>query len=67
MHGHRCPSCGSSDVTGRKSGGMPDGGHLREFGCFDCGLIESRRSDAPDYGTLVDRWDEPRPQQGTES
>jgi hypothetical protein len=60
MDRHQCPRCGSYDVTGRKFGGMPGGGHLREFGCLACGLIEDRRSDAPDLREFIDRWYEPR-------
>jgi uncharacterized protein (TIGR02996 family) len=31
-------------------------GHLREFGCFACGIIEHRRSDAADHRAWLSRW-----------
>ena len=50
----RCPECGSFRVRPSKFGMA--GGHLREFGCLTCRIVEDRRSDAPDYVAWVDRW-----------
>lgn len=50
----RCPRCGSSQVRGAKFGFAASS--LREFGCLNCGLIEDRRTDAPDYVEWLARW-----------
>ncbi|HEY0992268.1 MAG TPA: hypothetical protein VGD80_34690 [Kofleriaceae bacterium] len=50
----RCPRCGSSQIRGAKFGFAASS--LREFGCLNCGLIEDRRTDAPDYAEWLARW-----------
>jgi len=50
----RCPRCGSSQVRGAKFGFGASS--LREFGCLNCGLVEDRRTDAPDYAEWLARW-----------
>jgi hypothetical protein len=50
----RCPRCGSSQIRGAKFGFAASS--LREFGCLTCGLIEDRRTDAPDYVEWLARW-----------
>jgi uncharacterized protein (TIGR02996 family) len=50
----RCPRCGSSQVRGAKFGFAASS--LREFGCLNCGLVEDRRTDAPDYREWLARW-----------
>ena len=61
----RCPRCGSTQVRGAKFGFAT--ASLREFGCESCGLVEDRRTDAPDFKEWLARWKSDAPAPATAS